>query len=696
MVLSQLNHFSLKIYKASNSLLQNLSHWLNNYYYTERYRWVHWFPVGLIFGIAFYFNLPYEPGLFAYLIAALTAIVAIVIARKKQHLLFFCYLIFGFCIGFCLIGAKINDNKTVMFNDSKKAAFVTGTIESIENHPYKVDATFRLILDHVVIDSNVYESKIRLNAPAESTKNWDIGDQISAKVSIYTIPMPISLHGYFARRAAFLQEIGGTARLLELTQHIPAPESYFSKYRHKLTQILLEKLQKPYGAVAAALVTGDRSYIPKELRQHFADAGLAHVLAISGLHLSLIAGLIFLLLRRLLCLLPIVSNHYPTKKIAAVLAAIASGFYMAVANFGIPVQRSFIMICLAMLAICLDRTALSMRSIAVAAIVVLIIAPQSILSASFQLSFAAVLGLLAFYESAWPKLQEKFMNNSGNLLGLKKLIWGVFGILMTTIIASLATTPYSIAFFQRFTAQAILGNLIAIPLVSLMIMPLALFNVIFLLFGGSNILFWLWEKSLAALCKVAVLVAQLPGAAIHVKAVPEYALATFSFGMLWLCIWKKSWRWFGVVPILLGILLWRTYDLPIAYISNQCDVMVYYENDIVYVSDTKRNTFACDIWTQEWGTVKQKPWPNKYLNFPDIHLMLIESPKDGIEYLKQNSITPQTIITFGYAKTLKKYGISANKIIDRTIIQHGGGVAVFKKPPYLCLLNNFFGNRPWC
>ena len=111
-----------------------------------------------------------------------------------------------------------------------------------------------------------------------------------------------------------------------------------------------------------------------------------------------------------------------------------------------------------------------MRSLAIAAVVVLIFSPQSLLSASFQLSFAAVLGLLAFYESAWPRLQEKLIKNSSNFLGFKKLLWGIFGILMTTLIASLATTPFSVAFFQRFTAQAILGNLLAIPLVGFLIL----------------------------------------------------------------------------------------------------------------------------------------------------------------------------------------------------------------------------------
>ena len=677
-------------------MLKKLRIHLINSYFSEHYRWVHWLPVGLIFGIASYFSLTNEPEILSYLCLVIVAAFSVFCAWKNPNLGLLAYLIGGFCLGFCLIGIKVNNNSTVMFNASQKTAKISGVIESIENHPYKDDETLRIILDQVTVNESVYSAKLRLNTSSTQAKLWSIGDQLQVEASIYPIPMPSSLHGYFARRAAFLQGIAGTAKLQELIHHENTGAQPFIKYRHQLTQKLLANLHEPYGAIAAALVTGDRSYIPTELRQAFADAGLAHVLAISGLHLSLIAGLIFLLLRRLMCLWPIISNRFPVKKIAAILAAIASGLYMAIADFGIPVQRSFVMISLAMLAICLDRTAFSMRSLAIAAVVVLIFSPQSLLSASFQLSFSAVLGLLAFYESVWQCLQEKVIKSSSNFLGFKKLLWGIFGILMTTLIASLATTPFSVAFFQRFTAQAILGNLLAIPLVGFLIMPLGLFSVLSLLFGGSDSLFWLWEKSLAILCYIAELVAKLPGAAIHVKAVPAHSLAIFSIGMLWLCLWKKSWRWFGAVPICIGIFLWRIYELPIAYISQQCDVMACKVGDVVCISNEKNNTFTTDIWTQEWGADHKKSWKNGYYFFKKPNLLLVVSPKDGISYLKKKDILPDTIITFGYANTLKKHGLDAHNIIDRNIIKYEGGVAVFKKAPNLCSLKSYFGKRPWC
>jgi competence protein ComEC len=669
-------------------------------YFAEHSRWVHWLPVGLIFGIGIYFTLPYEPSFLIYLFLLLFGISAIFWGYKNPNFGLFTYFISGFCFGFCIIGVRVYFNAIEMFNTTQQTTNISGRIESIENHPYKNDGTYRIILDQVKINNAVYAAKLRLNISEELAQELQIHDQLKIKASIYPIPMPSSLYGYFARRAAYLQGIGGTARLSKILNHERAAAKPFTQYRHTLTQNLLSHLKEPYGAIASALVTGDRSYIPHKLRQAFVDAGLAHVLAISGLHLSLIAGLVFLCLRRLMCLWTAFSLAFSPKKVAACLAVIASMCYMAVANFGIPVQRSFIMITLAMLAVCLDRTVFSMRSLALAATIVLICFPESLLSASFQLSFAAVLGLLAFYESAWHTLQEKVFQSSSNFLSLKKIAWGIFGIFMTTFIASCATTPFSVAFFQRFTAQAILGNLLAIPLVGFFVMPLGFFSVFSLTFGGSDILFWLWEKSLNLLCLIAQQIALLPGAAIQVKAVPTNALVIFSIGMLWLCLWKKPWRWFGTIPIFLSVILWRTFELPFAYISQQCDVMAYHQGNIVYVcDDAKRNTFSVDAWAQEWGINKRKKWQHKYHHFKALNLLLITSPKDGIEYLHEiidEGALVDAVITFGYERTLKKHGFRIAKVIDRNIIQYEGGVAVYKNPLRFCFLKPYFGSRPWC
>lgn len=680
-------------------MLKSLKTTLEHQYFAEHGRWVHWLPVGLVFGIGCYFSIHQEPGFLVYLILFFSAAAACVILVTKPDYRFFGYLIIGFATGFCIIGARVNFNPTPMFKTVQEKAEITGHIESIENHPYKDDGSYRVVINGVTLDKKTYPAKLRLNVPQNLGNTLEIQDHITVAATIYPIPMPSSLHGYFARRAAFLQGIGGTASANMLLHHEKSKHKTFSHYRQVLIGKILSRLKTPYSAIGSALVTGDRSYIPQPLRQAFADAGLAHILAISGLHLSLVTLIVFLMLRRLMCLWPAFSMALPVKKVAAVLAVIASMFYMTIANFGIPVQRSFIMITLAMIAVCLDRTAFSMRSLVIAATVVLLIAPESVLSASFQLSFAAVLRLLAFYESAWPKLQERVFQSSSKLLGAKKIVWGFLGICMTTFIASLATTAFSMAFFQRFTAQAILGNLLAIPLVSFAIMPLALACVFSLAFGGSDGLFWLWGKSIMILCEIANVIATLPGASIQVKAVPSQSLAIFAFGMLWLCLWKKNWRWLGMLPMLLSVVSWRMFELPIAYVSPKTDIMAYLEDDTIHISSDHPDAFLVANWAQEWGVCKHRIWPKTYHHVEDSNLILITSPKDGIDHLQQllaNGAKLNTVITFGYAKTLKKYQIKIPAVIDRDIIKYEGGIAVYKNPTRIYFLKNHFGSRPWC
>lgn len=666
-------------------------------YFSEQSRWIHWFPVGLIFGICTYFSLQEEPKIYSYITLLSLAILLFINARKYPQYKLITYTTIGFCIGFLSIGFHVNSNNTPMFNHIKNSENIYGYIKSIENHPYKDDKYCRIILDHIKIDHKSYPAKLRLNISTKMAEFLQINDQLTVSGRIYPIPMPSSLYGYFARRAAFLQGIAGTVNVKNLKNHKKSEINTFKQHRFAITQKLLSNIEQPYGSIAAALVTGERSYIPHELRQFFIDAGLAHILAISGLHLSIISGIIFLLLRRLLCMMPITSVFFSAKKISACLTVIATMFYMALANFGIPVQRSFVMISIAMLAICLDRTPFSMRSLAIAASTILIIAPESILSASFQLSFIAVLGLLAFYESTWFGIREKLFQNSSNFLGTKKILLMLLGILATTFIASLATTPYSIAFFQRFTLQSILGNLLAIPLISLVVMPLGLISVLSLLFFENNIFFLLWSKSLKILCIIAEKVASLPGAAIQVKAAPSHALLVLSIGMLWTCIWKKTWRWLGVIPIILSVFLWRIFEPPIAYVNSKNDVMAYRKNDIMYISNPTINKFTTNIWAQEWGIAQIKPWKKPFCLL-DKEVLLIVSPKEGIQYLHENlnNSNIKIIITFGYEKTLKKHGLKVETTIDRNIIQYEEGLAIYTNPSRIYFLKDFFGTRPWC
>lgn len=656
---------------------------------------MHWLPVGMILGSALYFALFDEPGVYE-IGFALLLLVSALFARKYPEMHFTSYQIIGGCVCFLIMCCKTHFLSTPMLTENTKNVVMQGVVSAIANNQYKEDPTLKLTLDEVIVDGEKLGAKMRLNIPDEDAREIEINDLISVEADLYQIPMPCSLYGYFARRAAYLDGVAGSAKFLELLEHKITETGGLAKLRQKITDALLGNMDAPYGAISAALVTADQSYIPQELRQNFADAGLAHVLAISGLHLSIIAGLIFFIIRRILCLYPDFAIYQPTKKWAAVVAIAATAFYLAIANFGVPVQRSFVMISLAMFAICINRSAFSMRSLVIACIFVLLFSPERVLSASFQLSFSAVLGLLAFYEGFWPKIHSRLFDRQVSHLMVYKFFGGVMGIFATTLIASLATTPFAIAFFQRFSLVAILGNLLAIPFVSMFVMPLGLLSVITLfLFNGWDFAFYLWQISLKILCEIANWVASFPGAAILVKAVPNTAVVIFFYGMIWFGLWKKTWRWFGVIPMMLGVVIWRYSSVPFIYVNADANVMAVNDGGFAHILGNENNTFTTKIWLQEWGQSDYQYIDDGYLFFPDYNLLLINSPKEGIKYLINNENDFENIITSGYASTIKKYADPLN-VIDRDDIRLGNGLAIFINPMNIVLINEWCGKRPWC
>jgi 5-hydroxyisourate hydrolase-like protein (transthyretin family) len=209
------------VFRNSNFLTKLLSA-----YFSEQSRWIHWFPVGLLFGIAIYFTLSTEPGWFVYVFLFFLATISIVCVLKNPNFRLASYIIIGICTGFCLMGERVHFNTTQM----------KGRIESIENHPYKNDGTYRFVLDQVHINDAHYSAKLRLNISEKFAQNLEIHDQLNVEGTIYPIPMPSSLHGYFARRAAYLQNIGGTASVKKVLNHKKAEKKPFAQYRHALTQ----------------------------------------------------------------------------------------------------------------------------------------------------------------------------------------------------------------------------------------------------------------------------------------------------------------------------------------------------------------------------------------------------------------------------------------------------------------------------
>ena len=210
------------------------------------------------------------------------------------------------------------------------------------------------------------------------------------------------------------------------------------------------------------------------------DSGLAHLLAISGLHIGLVAGLIFFLVRLALACVEPIALRYPIKKIAAGVAVTGAFGYLVISGATLPTQRAFVMVSIVMAAVMLDRTAISLRLVALAAGIILILSPEALLSASFQMSFAAVIALVAVYEYAAPRTAA--WRERGGILS-SRIAMFVAATILTTVVASLATAPFAIYHFNRVALFGLLANMLAVPMMAMWIMPTGLLSMLLMPLG---------------------------------------------------------------------------------------------------------------------------------------------------------------------------------------------------------------------
>lgn len=661
-----------------------------NQFLIDQARWILWWPVGLGVGIAFYFSLSFEPSLitiFSLFLFWLSMTIGVHYFFDQQWFVKGVVLgVLSICGGFTAAKLRTDSLSTPFLSSKIESVEISGCIVDIEEQPHRHRITLNKLESNQHIP-NLYN--IRLTLPKSKELIPQIGDRVFLTASLLPLSDPVSLDGYDFRRQAYFQGIGATGRVLSPMKIIAKADQnlWVTKRRYQLTQTIRQQLNGQTGEIAAALITGDRSGINPQIRQAFTDAGLAHILAISGLHLSLVAGLIFLVFRRGLALFPFLAENYHIKKWSSFIVIFATFSYLAISNFGIPGQRAFVMISIVMLGIMLDRNAISMRLVAIAATIILTFRPESLLSASFQLSFAAVVSLIAAYEDGWAPLR-RWSQEGGRI---RRLVAYGTGLISTTLIATLATTPYTLYLFNRITLQAIVGNFLAIPLTSILIMPAATMSVLSLPFGGWDLSFKVLSVGLTQLILIAQTVASWPGSAIMIATPPPIFICLITIGGLWLCIWKNYWRWAG-----LGLCALSCLTLPLKkpadlYIAGDGSVIAYRHNNQLYVSDLNRGAFYTDQWLKELGFTQKVQWEGNSLKIGSI--FLLRPPP-----MSKAACFQKILITNGYAwKYCNRIKHIPQVLIDRQTLLRDGTYQVWLSGEKTIIksVRQSLGNRPW-
>jgi competence protein ComEC len=668
----------------------------------ERTRWPLWLPVALGTGAGLYFALPVEPaGWAGWAVTATGLVLAALAFRRPWPLALVAALLLGLGL------AKLREQAVATpVLDASVVAHLTGRIVSLEPRARGQ----RLVLDE--IRSGAFspgQAPRRARITVLVAGDFHPGDWLSLTARLDAPAPPAEPGASDFGRHLYFESIGATGFAYGRARPIPParPPGLWERasfaveaLRLRMTRRIQDALPASRGGIAAALVTGTRGTISEEDDAALRDAGLAHALSISGLHMAMVGGGIFWLLRAILAAFPSIVLRYPVKKWSAAVALGASAFYLVISGMEAAAVRAFVMLAVVMLAVLLDRPALTMRSLALAGSLLLILRPESIADAGFQMSFAAVAALIAVAE--WDRKRERSAPHGFVYRHIR-------GIVLTSLVASLATAPFTLFHFGRAAHYAVLGNLLVMPVMGFWIMPLEALAVMLMPFGLERWVLPLLGEGIALMVRIGAWVSGLPGAVSLSSGVPLSALVLMTLGGLWIVIWQTRWRWWGVLPIALGVVFALLTSRPDMLVAPDGQTVAIRGSDgLLHFVRKPANRFVARAWLQRDGDGRDI---QDAVGDPSIKCdgvgcvmksMLGLAPYSPSPYLVAVSQKPEALADdCAMAKVVASTATALNckgpaVVIDREAAMRGQGWRVtLGLKPHAESVRSYRGERPW-
>lgn len=573
-------------------------------------RLIPWLPVAFGTGVALYFAADREPLLWAGILLTALAVALCVAARARPLAFPVTVAAAALAAGFTLATWKTARIAHPVLAAPAFNVTLSGFVERREERERSDRIVIRV---HAMSGARPDIKLERVRVSVRKGMAPPVASFVGFRARLNPPLAPLRPGGYDFARDHYFQQLGATGFVLGAIRQAtpPEPPGLWLRYaaaigalRDAIDARIRAAVPGDKGAIASALITGKRDAISASVNDAMYVSSLAHVLSISGYHMAVVAGVVFFAIRAGLALFPSVASRFPIKKWAAVAALAMATFYLLLSGAEVATQRAYIMTAIVLVGVMFDRPALTLRTICVAALVLLAISPEAIVHPSFQMSFAATLALIAVYERGLPWLSAE----PGTPLAARVALWGgreIATLVLASLVAGLATTLFAAYHFHRLAPYGVLANLLAMPAISIWVMPAGLLALFALPFGFDRPFWWLMGEGIDWMIVVATWVASLPGAVGRIAAFGAAPLLIGTAGLVVLCLLRSPLRWSGLVFVVLCVVgAWATPRPDILVSADSGMVAVRGADGVLRVMASRRDAFALRAWLAADGDAR--------------------------------------------------------------------------------------------
>lgn len=574
----------------------------------ERGRFALWLPVCQAGGAVLYFSLRREPPWWSGGAVLLAALAGCWLLRAR--LLPRAVFAGAAALAFGLTLAQVATWRAPeLLELPSRATIVTGSVAAVD----VLAEGRRVMLQAPSLDgAPALPRSLRIRMHKGDRQAVATGDQLRLRAMLMPPAPPAYPGGWDLQRDVFYTGVGGFGYALNPSERVSegSPRGiagWMQRAREAIAARIEQALSGTKGALATTLLTGTTNSIPAADRAAFRDAGLAHLLAISGLHIGIVMGLFFGLTRFVLVRWEYAALHWPAKQIAAVAALVAGAGYMLLTGAHVPILRSFAMACVVTLGVLVGRRALSLRGLALAMAAVLAFAPAAVVGVSFQMSFAAVLALIAGYDALRPWLLRVYGDGSRR----RRVLAHVVALALTSALAGTASAPFGAYHFGHVQVYFIIANLVAVPLTAFWVMPVGMLALALMPLHLEALALVPMGWGIDAVLWVARSVAAWPSAVLAVPHMPGWGLAVLSLGMVWLGVWRSRLRLGGIALIVLALVSPALDRAPDLLVSADASLIGVRTDHGVFVQRGPRaSDFTEQAWLQLWAAKVAAPFPD--------------------------------------------------------------------------------------